>query len=114
MKEKKKLTPLSLSLFPSLYFYSKSKKKQEYQVGPCVGIDGADMMWMSRYILVRIAEVRLKKNILLSIVSVFFPPYFFFFFLASSQTPHLFPHLSFFSLSLPLPLPLSFLFLFLV
>ena len=29
----------------------------EYQVGPCVGIDAGDMMWMSRYILLRIAEL---------------------------------------------------------
>lgn len=28
----------------------------EYQVGPCVGIDSGDEMWMSRYILSRIAE----------------------------------------------------------
>ena len=29
----------------------------EYQVGPSVGIDGGDQMWMSRYLLVRIAEL---------------------------------------------------------
>jgi hypothetical protein len=26
----------------------------EYQVGPCVGIDGGDQMWVSRYLLYRI------------------------------------------------------------
>ena len=36
---------------------------QEYQVGPCVGIDAGDMMWMSRYILLRIAEVRFIFNL---------------------------------------------------
>lgn len=29
----------------------------EFQVGPCVGIDEGDMMWMSRYILERVAEI---------------------------------------------------------
>jgi len=29
----------------------------EYQVGPCVGVDGADQLWMSRYILLRVCEV---------------------------------------------------------
>lgn len=28
----------------------------EFQVGPCVGIDGADQLWMARYILNRICE----------------------------------------------------------
>lgn len=28
----------------------------EYQVGPCEGIEIGDMMWMSRYLLVRVAE----------------------------------------------------------
>eukprot|EP00878_Enallax_costatus_P001582 GHUV01001733.1.p1 GENE.GHUV01001733.1~~GHUV01001733.1.p1 ORF type:complete len:381 (+),score=83.58 GHUV01001733.1:143-1285(+) len=28
----------------------------EYQVGPCLGMDGGDHMWMSRYLLSRIAE----------------------------------------------------------
>jgi glutamine synthetase len=28
----------------------------EYQVGPCVGIDSGDHMWMSRYLLERVAE----------------------------------------------------------
>lgn len=29
----------------------------EFQVGPCVGIDEGDMMWMARYILERVAEI---------------------------------------------------------
>lgn len=29
----------------------------EYQVGPCVGIEEGDMMWMARYILERVAEI---------------------------------------------------------
>ena len=29
----------------------------EYQVGPCVGIDGGDQMMMSRYLLLRLAEL---------------------------------------------------------
>lgn len=29
----------------------------EYQVGPCTGIDGPDQLWMSRYILLRLAEL---------------------------------------------------------
>jgi glutamine synthetase len=29
----------------------------EYQVGPCVGIEAGDSMWMSRYILLRCAEM---------------------------------------------------------
>lgn len=29
----------------------------EYQVGPCIGIDSADQLWISRYILIRIAEL---------------------------------------------------------
>jgi glutamine synthetase len=29
----------------------------EYQVGPVVGIDGGDQMWMSRYLLQRCAEL---------------------------------------------------------
>lgn len=28
----------------------------EYQIGPCIGIDSGDQVWMSRYILIRIAE----------------------------------------------------------
>ena len=28
----------------------------EFQVGPCVGIDLGDEMWMARYILMRLAE----------------------------------------------------------
>lgn len=28
----------------------------EYQVGPCEGIDAGDQLWMSRYLLMRIAE----------------------------------------------------------
>ena len=28
-----------------------------WQVGPCEGIDGGDQLWMSRYILVRLAEM---------------------------------------------------------
>ena len=28
----------------------------EYQVGPCVGIDAGDQLWMSRYILERVCE----------------------------------------------------------
>ena len=32
----------------------------EYQVGPCVGIDAADQLWISRYILIRTAE---KHNV---------------------------------------------------
>ncbi len=28
----------------------------EYQVGPCEGIDAADQLWISRYLLLRIAE----------------------------------------------------------
>jgi len=30
--------------------------QQEYQVGPCVGIDSGDQMMMSRYILQRVCE----------------------------------------------------------
>jgi glutamine synthetase len=30
----------------------------EYQIGPCEGIDGGDHLWMSRYVLNRIAESR--------------------------------------------------------
>ncbi|KAL7545656.1 hypothetical protein ACHAWF_009002 [Thalassiosira exigua] len=30
--------------------------QQEYQVGPCVGIDAADQLYMSRYILQRVCE----------------------------------------------------------
>jgi glutamine synthetase len=29
----------------------------EYQVGPCTGIDAGDQLWMSRYILLRVAEL---------------------------------------------------------
>lgn len=28
----------------------------EFQVGPCIGIDLGDEMWMARYILMRLAE----------------------------------------------------------
>ena len=28
----------------------------EYQVGPCVGIDAGDQLWMSRYLLARVCE----------------------------------------------------------
>ena len=28
----------------------------EYQVGPCVGIDSGDQLWLSRYLLQRVAE----------------------------------------------------------
>jgi len=28
----------------------------EYQIGPCVGIDSGDHMWMSRYLMVRVCE----------------------------------------------------------
>jgi glutamine synthetase len=28
----------------------------EYQIGPCVGIDAADQLWLSRYLLLRVAE----------------------------------------------------------
>jgi glutamine synthetase len=28
----------------------------EYQVGPCLGIEGADQLWISRYLLCRVAE----------------------------------------------------------
>lgn len=30
--------------------------QQEYQVGPCVGIDAGDQLMMSRYILMRVCE----------------------------------------------------------
>lgn len=30
----------------------------EFQVGPCVGIEGGDMLWMGRYILERVAELQ--------------------------------------------------------
>lgn len=72
-KKEKKLTFFSLSL--SLFL----KTKQEYQVGPCVGIDAGDMMWMSRYILLRIAEVRrdplLKKHFISFAFVSFFPTF---------------------------------------
>lgn len=29
----------------------------EYQVGPCVGIDMGDHLWMSRYIMYRVCEM---------------------------------------------------------
>jgi len=29
----------------------------EYQVGPCTGIDGADQLWMSRFLLYRVCEL---------------------------------------------------------
>merc|ERR1712072_1534837 len=28
----------------------------EYQIGPCVGIDSGDHMWMSRYLMIRVCE----------------------------------------------------------
>ena len=28
----------------------------EYQVGPCLGIEAGDMLWVSRYLLQRVAE----------------------------------------------------------
>eukprot|EP00483_Globobulimina_turgida_P012132 UN12154 len=28
----------------------------EFQVGPCVGIDSGDQLWLSRYMLIRVAE----------------------------------------------------------
>merc|ERR1712137_980222 len=30
----------------------------EYQIGPCVGIDGGDHLWMSRYIMIRVCEAQ--------------------------------------------------------
>lgn len=35
----------------------------EYQIGPCTGIDAGDQLWISRYILYRIAE---KHNVLIN------------------------------------------------
>jgi len=35
----------------------------EYQIGPCVGIEAGDQMWISRYILERICE---KHNVIVS------------------------------------------------
>jgi len=29
----------------------------EYQIGPCVGIDSGDHMWMSRYLMIRVCEL---------------------------------------------------------
>ena len=29
----------------------------EYQIGPCIGINSGDQVWMSRYILIRVAEI---------------------------------------------------------
>merc|ERR1711924_270120 len=29
----------------------------EYQVGPCVGIDSGDELWMSRYLMIRVCEL---------------------------------------------------------
>jgi len=29
----------------------------EYQIGPCVGIDSGDHMWMSRYLMIRVCEM---------------------------------------------------------
>ena len=34
----------------------KSECDQEFQVGPCVGIDSGDQLWLARYILNRAAE----------------------------------------------------------
>lgn len=34
----------------------------EYQVGPCTGIDGADQLWMSRYLMIRVCEL-LEVNV---------------------------------------------------
>lgn len=33
------------------------KRWWNVQVGPCTGIDGGDQLWMSRYILLRLAEL---------------------------------------------------------
>jgi len=30
----------------------------EYQIGPCVGIDSGDHLWMSRYIMIRVCEAQ--------------------------------------------------------
>ena len=30
----------------------------EFQVGPCVGIDAGDQLWVARYILQRVCELR--------------------------------------------------------
>lgn len=35
---------------------SSSRSQWEYQVGPCTGIDAGDQLWMSRFLLERIAE----------------------------------------------------------
>lgn len=42
-----KVSGINLECMPSMI---------EYQVGPCVGIEAADHLWMSRYILCRICE----------------------------------------------------------
>jgi hypothetical protein len=34
-----------------------TKTKPKSKVGPCVGIDGGDQLWMSRYIMYRVAEI---------------------------------------------------------
>ena len=34
----------------------------EYQVGPCTGIAMGDQLWMSRYILLRVCEVRSRRK----------------------------------------------------
>jgi glutamine synthetase len=36
----------------------------EYQVGPCVGIEMGDQLWMSRYILLRVCEVSIDFDFL--------------------------------------------------
>ena len=36
----------------------------EFQIGPCVGIDEGDHMWMARYLLHRVAE---KYNVIVNI-----------------------------------------------
>ena len=35
----------------------------EYQIGPTVGVDASDQLWMSRYVLERIAE---EHNVVIS------------------------------------------------
>merc|ERR1712113_543566 len=30
----------------------------EYQIGPCVGIDSGDHLWMSRYLMIRVCEAQ--------------------------------------------------------
>lgn len=51
----------TLCLFTGLNIHSTSSRHELQvpgrQVGPCVGIDSGDQMWMSRYILQRVAEL---------------------------------------------------------